>query len=119
MKKTIKSLPDTIIITSKEVYENGSIDVQIPIGYYLQSLIIEQIGTPTTGSLTLGTTAGGTDVRVAMAITASTWGLFAIVNLTPLLISRSANQYIFVTTTTSWGTLRCKMHMRFVRGLNL
>ena len=85
--------------------------VVIPAGYSILQIIVENTtANAITGGLKIGTTTGGTQVVVALAVAANS--IQAILDATILkrVFSRTANQTLYVQAVTAWNSANLNIH---------
>lgn len=91
------------IITALAVTSNAT--VSIPSGNVIQHLVIQNTtGNAVTGGIRIGTTDGGVDVVIAVAVGAN--ALFSVLDATLLkrVFSMSGSTTLYIQTVTLWNS---------------
>ena len=79
--------------------------VVIPAGYsILQVIVREKSGAAITGGLKIGTTSGGVDVCIALAVTASSIQAIPDSQLLKSVFSVSADTTLYIQAVTLWNS---------------
>lgn len=77
----------------------------IPAGHYIQHIFIENTtANAITGGVKIGTTAGGIDILVALAVGASAITFVTDALLLKRWFSTSADQTIYIEDVTAWNS---------------
>lgn len=83
----------------------GNTTASIPAGYYIQDIIIENTtANIITGGLKVGTTSGGIDVIVALAVGANALVVIPDVTILQRIFSMSSNTTLYIQAVTLWNS---------------
>lgn len=85
----------------------------IPAGYSILQIVVENTtGNAITGGIRIGTTNGGVDVAIAVAVSANSLFVIPDSTLLKLIFSLSSNTTLYVQAVTLWNS--SNINLRFV-----
>lgn len=97
------------IITALTV--TGNTTVSIPAGNIIQDLVIENTtGNAVTGGIKIGTTNGGTDVVLALAVGSNSLQTVLDAALLKRVFSMSGSTTLYVQTVTLWNSASLNLY---------
>lgn len=83
----------------------GNDTVVLPVGFRIDSIDIQNTtGNAVTGGIRIGTTDGGTDVAVAIAVAGSVLLLVADTTILKRLFSTAATTTLYVQAVVAWNS---------------
>jgi hypothetical protein len=97
------------IVSALNVVANTT--VSIPAGYFIEDVVIQNTtGNAVTGGIKIGTTNGGVDVIVALAVGANSLQTVLDATLLKRIFSMSADQTLYIQTITLWNSASLNMY---------
>jgi hypothetical protein len=109
---------EAISISATAVVANGALTPDIPAGYAIERVyVVNTTANAVTGGISIGTSALGSDVVVALAVPANSFALIPLASVLKNVFSTSASQTLFISAVGSWNSASINVVVKLQRAV--